>query len=82
MKKITYILGTFILLASCTITTPVAVTNNSLGSKQGVSEGNIFKAATVGEAVKNGGITKIATVDRSVKITNLFGKHAYIVTGE
>ena len=43
---------------------------------------NIFKAATVSEAVKNGGISKISTVDKSVTITNLLGKHAYIVTGE
>jgi starvation-inducible outer membrane lipoprotein len=82
MKKTLTIISATLLFASCTITTPVAVTNNTLGSKQGISNGNIFKAATVGEAVKNGGITKIATVDKSVKITNLFGKHAYIVSGE
>ena len=82
MKNTIKLLFAALLLGSCTITTPVAVTNNPLGSKQGVSEGNIFKAATVSEAVKNGGISKISTVDKSVTITNLLGKHAYIVTGE
>ena len=82
MKKTFTIISASLLFASCTITTPVAVTNNAIGSKKGISNGNIFKAATVSEAVKNGGITKIATVDKSVKVTNLFRKHAYIVTGE
>ena len=82
MKNTIKLLFATLILGSCTITTPVAVTNNPIGSKQGVSEGNIFKPATVSEAVKNGGITKISTVDKSVKVTNLLQKHAYIVTGE
>ena len=53
MKKTLTIFCGMLLLASCTITTPVAVTNNPLGSKVGTSEGNIFKVATVSEAIKN-----------------------------
>ena len=82
MKKILSILCISALMCSCMVTTPVAATNNSLGSKVGVSEGNIFKPASVSEAAKNGGVTSIATVDKKVYSFNIFGKYSYIVTGE
>ena len=82
MKKILSILFISAMMCSCAVTTPVAATNNSLGSKVGVSEGNIFKPAYVSDAAKNGGVTSIATVDKKVYIFNIFGKYSYIVSGE
>lgn len=82
MKKILSILFISAMVCSCAITAPVAATNNPLGGKVGVSEGNIFKPATVSAAAKNGGVTSIATVDKKVYIFNIFGKYSYIVSGE
>ena len=82
MKKILSILFISAMLCSCAVTSPIAATNNALGDKVGVSEGNIFKVATVSDAAKNGGVTSIATVDKKVYIFNIFGKYSYIVSGE
>ena len=82
MKKLLSILCVSAIMCSCVITMPVAATNNPLGDKVGVSEGNIFKPASVSEAAKNGGVSTIATVDKKVHIFNIFGKYSYIVSGE
>ena len=49
-----------------------AATNNALGDKVGVSQGNIFKPATVADAAKNGGVSSIATVDKKVHMFQSF----------
>ena len=70
------------MMCSCMVTVPLSATNNTLGAKVGVSEGNIFKLASVADAAKNGGVSSIATVDKKVYIFNIFGKYEYIVSGE
>lgn len=54
MKK--YILGTLVigLMASCSVTRPYAVTNNTIGSKQGVSKTNILFGASTGNTLAAG----------------------------
>lgn len=101
MKNLKYtILGLFTaaLMTSCSVTMPVAATNNPIGSKKGSSKtGIIFGMATpdnlgvglvlnknygVIEAAKKGKIERLATVD--LKVTNyiFFTKAEIIVTGE
>ena len=82
------------LLASCSVTSPLAVTDNPVGSKRGISESVvIFGDGELGvflnpkfgiaEAAKNGGITGgISTVDVRVDNYIFFMKRTLIVTGE
>jgi len=79
-----------LIMASCSLTMPVAATSNPVGSKVGTSKGTgylgvfFFGAdASIQTAAKNGGITKISTVD--MKQTNVLGiiwTYETIVTGE
>jgi hypothetical protein len=79
-----------VMLASCSITLPVAATSNAVGSKVGKSSGNCFLGflcfgvdASIQTAAKNGGISKISTVDYTNKsILNLIITHETTVTGE
>jgi len=79
-----------IVLSSCTVTLPVAVSNAEIGEKRGVSEstvlfGVIFLNGEYGvkEAAKNGGIsTAIATVDEETKNMIFFAKKKLIVTAK
>ncbi|MDR1375039.1 MAG: TRL-like family protein [Treponema sp.] len=95
MKKIALVLLAVLaisLIAGCTITKPLDLTNNSVGSKIGESTGkvNFFGAFganadfSLQTAAQNGGITKVATVD--LKVTRLLGglltTYTTIVTGE
>ena len=95
MKRIYLTLGLGLVLASCSVTTPLAVTNNRVGGKEGKSEtvcvfgwGGISsgivlnKNYSVSDAAKNGGITTIGSVD--LKVTNylFITKNTIIVTGE
>ncbi|MDB9774648.1 TRL-like family protein [Vicingaceae bacterium] len=93
MKNIKYLASTAILaalLSSCSITTPLAVTELPIGPKKGISETTVIfgvielnKDYSVAEAAKRGKIKGgISTVD--VKYTNylIFGKKELIVTGE
>ena len=98
MKNIIAILGIGVLLTSCQITKPYAVTNNAIGSKRGTSKtamifgrpyANSLSSGFVLnpnygvlEAAKNGNINKIATVDLKYKNYLLFGEAEIIVTGE
>jgi hypothetical protein len=81
-----------LVVAGCTTTRPLYLTNTPVGSKVGESTGKInffgifgFKADySLQTAVKNGGINKVATVD--LKVTRLLGglltTYTTIVTGE
>ncbi|NBG65039.1 TRL domain-containing protein [Acidiluteibacter ferrifornacis] len=93
MKKLKYIASAAILsavLSSCSITTPLAVTELPIGPKKGVSETTVVlgyiqlnKEYGIAEAAKKGKITGgVSTVD--VKYTNyiIFGKKELIITGE
>jgi hypothetical protein len=89
IKKISIIalLGGF--LGSCSLSGPLMVTNNSVGSKKGEASRKIFLNFTLGHtdlgaitAAKNGGITKIATVDWKVTNGILTTTYTTVVTGE
>ncbi|MDX2191455.1 MAG: TRL domain-containing protein [Bacteroidota bacterium] len=77
MKNINIIIITFfiILLSSCTTISPLMVTQNNLGAKQGKSRAAFLfgKIAldggdySTGTAARNGGVSKIATVDLQVQ---------------
>ena len=96
MKKIVIFSLLAGFLASCAMTTPYAVTNNSLGTKIGTSKtvslfsggdrhyhGLMFnKNFGIVEAAKNGGITKIGAVDFKVTSYVFFTKKEFIVAGE
>lgn len=81
---------TTVMLASCSLTLPVAATSNAVGSKVGTATATGFfsilffnQDASIQTAAKNGGISKISTVD--VKMGNILGiivTYETIVTGE
>lgn len=93
MKSIKYLiafitLGT--LLASCSITLPVAASSNPVGSKRGQSTGTCYLGvlcfdvdASIQTAAKNAGITKISTVDlKTTNVLNIIVTYTTVVTGE
>ena len=78
------------LLSSCAVTLPVAVTNNPIGSKTGISKsvilfGGIYLNGnySVAEAAKNGKIKGgISTVDEKTSSFVIVHIKELIVTGE
>jgi PBP1b-binding outer membrane lipoprotein LpoB len=89
MKKIALLITCTLVLASCSMTYPVAVKNNKSASKSGVAQRTIVLGICIGHtdlslatAAKNGGITKIATVDYYVKNYVVAKTYKTIVTGE
>ena len=83
------VLTAVLFLASCTITTPLAATSNTIGKKVGTAKATVILGLVFGgdysvqTAAKNGGISKISTVD--VKHKNILGiimSHECIVTGD
>ncbi len=93
MKKLRNVLGVVAasaILASCSITVPVAATSNQVGSKVGTSKGTCFFQvlcfdvdASIQSAARNGGITKISTVDFKKKdVLGIIITYETIVTGE
>lgn len=90
LKMFAAMFAVVLLLASCSVTMPVAATSNPVGSKVGTAKatgyfGVLFfgQDASIQSAAKNGGITKISTVD--VKQGNVLGiiwTYETIVTGE
>lgn len=89
-KVLLLTLATTAMLASCSLTLPVAATSNPVGSKVGTASGTgyfqvlFFGAdASIQTAAKNAGITKISTVD--IKRSDILGivtTYTTIVTGE
>jgi hypothetical protein len=83
------LVGSFIL-ASCSLTHPVAATSNPIGSKRGQATGTCYLSvlcfgadASIETAAKNGGITKISTVDITTKnILGIVVMYTTTVTGE
>lgn len=89
MKKRILIASSALILAACSVSGPLMVTNNKIGSKRGEASRKIFLGITFGhtdlslaKAAKNGGITKIATVDWKVTGGFFSTKYSIIVTGE
>ncbi len=92
MKKIfkqASLIAALAIFASCSVTTPLAVSHAPIGNKVGTSSTVVFlgihfnKNWSVAEAAHNGGIKGgVATVDH--KLTNyvFFVKRELIVTGE
>jgi len=89
-KVLLITLATAGMMASCSLTLPVAATSNPVGSKVGTSTGTgylgilFFGAdASIQTAAKNAGITKISTVDiKRSDILGLITTYETIVTGE
>jgi hypothetical protein len=85
-----------LVIAGCTTSSPLDVTENAVGTKVGQASGSImFGGAftkdlvvdnSIQTAAKNGGITKIATVDYRVTADPFGGVFTWtgttIVTGE
>lgn len=102
MKKIIAFCSAVLLLSSCAMVkspltgyiytsteTPVAVTNNPIGSKKGKAEAVSILGwvalgdASVQKAAKEAGITKISHVDeKSTGILGVFAKYTITVYGE
>lgn len=89
LPRIASALSIALLFASCSITAPVAVSGNPIGSKTGKATGTCvlgmcFGAdASITKAAQNGGITKVSTVDMKRKnALGLVQTYTTIVTGE
>ena len=92
MKKIKsiIIIGAVALLTSCSISAPLLVTDNNVGTKRGEATYTVWLGfirpmeadASIRTAAKNGGITKIATVDRKTYGGIFKATYSTIVTGE
>lgn len=91
MKKLKYVLAlgvTALIMASCSLSRPVLVTDNA-SEKEGVAELTVILGIfrpmnadlSIKQAAENGNITKVATVD--FRVENSFFKTTYktIVTG-
>lgn len=90
MKKVLLALTASALFASCSVTTPVNATSNSVGSKVGSARttsifGLFFDGgdASIRTAAKKGGISKISTVDfKQSNYLFIIGVFETIITGE
>ncbi len=77
-------------LSACSMTMPVAVSSNPVGSKVGKASGNTFFYTlafgtdfSIQKAAKSAGITKISTVDVQLNdILGIYQTYTVIVTGE
>ncbi len=77
------------LLASCSMTSPVSVSSNSVGRKSGKAcVKHLFgfiplgdTGITIAKAAKNGGISKVSSVDYSYTNYLLLSKSCTMVNG-
>jgi predicted small lipoprotein YifL len=85
------IVAVLILMASCSVSGPLILTDNPGGkdSKKGESSYKVilgfppFKAdASIATAAKNGGIKKVSTVDLKMKAGFFVTTYTTVVTGE
>ena len=67
MKKILSILGIGAIMASCSLTTPVTATNNTIGSKVGTSESTCLFAVPVSAIGPN------ATLSSGIVLNSKYG---------
>ena len=76
--------------ASCSITTPLTATSNTVGMKRGEATASIFLScisfggdASIDTAAKKAGIKKISHVDvKNTSILGIYGTKTVIVYGE
>lgn len=78
-----------LILTSCSITAPLAVSSNPIGKKVGTAKANIILGFVFGgdysvqKAAQNGGITKVSSVDvKYFNVLYVFQSRKTIVTGE
>ena len=77
-------------LSSCSITLPVAISSNPIGTKMGTSSADVFLGilsfggdASIQTAAKKAGITRVSTVDmKQLNVLNIYQQFTTIVTGE
>lgn len=90
-NKIKLLIGigaTALLLSSCSVTAPGAVSANPVGKKIGTSKAKYFFGLCFGgdygiqTAAKNGGISKVSTVDVKYYTFLIYHSRTTIVTGE
>lgn len=91
MKKVFLALaGASFALSSCSITLPVAVSSNPIGTKMGTSSADVFFGvlsfggdASIQTAAKKAGITRVSTVDmKQSNILFIYQQFTTMVTGE
>jgi hypothetical protein len=89
IKRSIFGIITISLLASCSASGPLMVTNNTANTKRGEASRKIIFNITFGHtdlgaitAAKAGKITKIATVDSKIKGGLFSATYSTIVTGE
>ena len=79
-----------LVLSSCSITLPVAVSSNAIGSKVGMATAPVYLGvlsfggdASIMAAAKQGGIKRVSTVDmKSTNFLYLYQTYTTIVSGE
>tara|TARA_Y200000002_G_scaffold166843_1_gene137648 strand:- start:1552 stop:1851 length:300 start_codon:yes stop_codon:yes gene_type:complete len=89
LKNYLLIAISIVAFSSCTITTPVLVTDNVVGEKTGVAEVKVFlgifgplnKDISIKKAAENGKITEIGSVDYAYRIGLFKSEYKTIVTG-
>lgn len=82
--------GASLVLSSCSITLPVAVSSNPIGTKMGTSSAAVFLGvlsfggdASIQTAAKKAGITRVSTVDmKQSNVLFIFQQFTTMVTGE
>lgn len=89
IKGIVAACAAVLVMSSCSITTPLAVSSNPIGKKVGTAKANVIFGLCFGgdhsiqTAAQNGGITKVSTVDVKTKnVLGVFISYKTIVTGE
>ncbi len=89
LKKSILGLATISILASCSVSGPLMVTNNTANTKKGEASRKIILGISFGHtdlgaitAAKKGKLTKIATVDMKVKGGLISKTYSVVVTGE
>lgn len=92
MKKVLLpaLAGVALALSSCSITLPVAVSSNPIGTKMGTSSAAVFLGvlsfggdASIQTAAKKAGITRVSTVDmKQSNILFIYQEFTTMVTGE
>ena len=80
------ILASCMIFSSCSVTAPLAITDNPVGTRKGIASSTTFFGlgnvdVGIEKAAKNGKITKVATVDYKVSSFLFIIKFETIVTG-
>ncbi|WP_046244615.1 TRL-like family protein [Hymenobacter terrenus] len=82
--------GVSFILSSCSITLPVAVSSNPIGTKVGTASADVYLGvlsfggdASIQTAAKKAGITRVSTVDiKHSNVLFIYQQFTTTVTGE